>query len=148
MDIKVKMIKELDDGSAVVLIHYDKEAHKFLMQQGVICTIKEAIELEKKQWKGLKYGMKCILGRWRKKLLKGLGLDSPSLKSEKQWNPYQTTSNTGNSKVQKKSTSPTRQHGSTKAGQMTKSTLPQKKPRSRNSLGTRQTNSRLKKVGN
>ncbi len=100
------MIKELDDGSAIIEVEYDKEAHEFLIQQGVIYTIKEAIEMEKKKWMGLKHGMRCILGRWRKKLLKGLGLDSPSLKSEKPCNPYQTTSNTGNSKVQKKSTSP------------------------------------------
>lgn len=148
MEIKVEMVEELDDGSAIVTVHYDKEAHKFLIQQGVIYTIKEALEMEKKQWKGLKYGMKCTLGRWRRKLLKGLGLDCPSQKSEKQFKPYPTTLNTGNSKVQKKSTSHTRQHGSTKVGQMTKSTLPQKKSRSQNSLGTRQTNLPSKKAGN
>jgi len=142
------MIKELDDGSAIIEVTYDKEAHEFLIQQGVIYTIQEAIKMEKKKWMGLKHGMKCILGKWQKKLLKGLGLGSPSLKSEKQWSPYQTTLNTGNSKAQTRSSSHTRQHGSTKVGQMMKSTLPQKKPKSRNSHGIRQTNSQSKKAGN
>ena len=142
------MIKELDDGSAIIEVTYDKEAHDFLIQQGVVKTVEEAIRMEKKKWMGLKHGMKCILGRWQKKLLKSLGLGLPSQKSEKLWNPYQTMSNTGESPKPKKNTSRTRQHGSTKAGSMTKSTLPQKKPKSRNSLGIRQTNSQSKKAGN
>lgn len=141
------MIKELDDGSAIIEVTYDKEAHEFLIQQGVIYTIQEAIKVEKKKWKGLKHGMKCILGRWQKKLLNALGLGLPSLKSEKQWKPYPTTSNTGKSKAQTKSSSHTRQHGLTKGEQMTKSTLPQKKLRNQNSLGIRQTNLRSKKAG-
>jgi hypothetical protein len=147
MEIKCRMVKELDDGSAIIEVTYDREAHEFLMQQGLLKTIQEALKMEKKKWMGLKYGMKCILGRWQRKLLKSLGLGSPSLKSEKQWKPYPTTSNTGNSTERKKNTSRTRQHGSTKAGQMTKSTLPQKKPKSQNSLGIQQTNSRYKKAG-
>ena len=148
MEIKVIKVEEMDDGSAIVEVILDKEGHEFLLSQGLEHTIRQAIILEKKRWMGLKHGMKCILGKWQKKLLNALGLGSPSLKSEKQWSPYQTTLNTGNSKAQKKNTSRTRQHGSIKAGMMTKSTLPRKKPKSRNSHGIRQTNSQSKKAGN
>ena len=141
------MVKEMPDGSAIVEVRYDKEAHTFLVQQGLIHTIRQALDMEKKKW-SLMSSMKCILVKWQKSLLRRLGLGSPSLKSEKQWKPSQTMSNTGKYKAQKKNTSRTRQHGSTKAGSMTKSTLPQKKPKSRNSLGTRQTNSQSKKAGN
>ncbi len=138
----------MDDGSAIVEAKYDKEGHEFLLSQGLQHTIKQAIQMEKKQWMGLKHGMKFTLERWRKKLLKSLGLDLPSQKSERLWNLYQSTLNTGVSPKPKRNTSRTRQHGSTKAGTMTKSTLPQKKPKSQNSLGTRQTNLPSKKAGN
>jgi len=58
MEIKSRIIKELEDGSAIIEVTYDKEAHEFLIQQGVIYTIQEAIKMEKKKWMGLKNGRK------------------------------------------------------------------------------------------
>ena len=47
MEIIVKKIKENKDGSADVNVHYDKEGLHFLVQQGLIMTLVEAIMTEK-----------------------------------------------------------------------------------------------------
>ena len=46
MKITVKKIKENKDGSADVEVSYDKAGLQFLVQQGIICTLVEAIVQE------------------------------------------------------------------------------------------------------
>ena len=70
MDIKVELVEELPDGSAICVVHYDEEALQFLIQQGIITTIKEGIEQEKKC---LKNSTKNTPVRWLKKTLKKHG---------------------------------------------------------------------------
>jgi len=47
MEILIKKIKENKDGSAEVHVHYDKEGLHFLVQQGMTCTLVEAIMMER-----------------------------------------------------------------------------------------------------
>ena len=47
MEIIIKKIKENKDGSAEVHVHYDKEGLHFLVQQGMTCTLVEAIMMER-----------------------------------------------------------------------------------------------------
>ena len=44
MDITVKMIKELEDGSAIVSIDMDKDAKEYLIGEGFLAVIKCALE--------------------------------------------------------------------------------------------------------
>jgi F0F1-type ATP synthase epsilon subunit len=47
MDIKCKLIKELDDGSAIVTIEMDEEAKEWLIGEGFITVLQEAIKISK-----------------------------------------------------------------------------------------------------
>jgi hypothetical protein len=64
MKITVKKIKENKDGSADVEVCYDKAGLQFLVQQGIICTLVEAIVQENT---GGKYNVSDILGTLSKK---------------------------------------------------------------------------------
>ena len=43
MDIKSKLIKELPDGSAIVSLDMDEEAKDWLIGEGFVAVLKEAI---------------------------------------------------------------------------------------------------------
>jgi hypothetical protein len=43
MDIKSKLIKELPDGSAIVSLEMDEEAKDWLIGEGFVAVLKEAI---------------------------------------------------------------------------------------------------------
>lgn len=58
MKITVKKVKENKDGSADVEVSYDKDGLQFLVQQGIICTLVEAIVLDKTR---KKYNVSDIL---------------------------------------------------------------------------------------
>jgi F0F1-type ATP synthase epsilon subunit len=47
MDIKCKLIKELNDGSAIVTIEMDEEAKEWLIGEGFITVLQEAIKISK-----------------------------------------------------------------------------------------------------
>lgn len=47
MDIKCKLIKELDNGSAIVSIEMDEEAKDWLIGEGFITVLKEALKNSK-----------------------------------------------------------------------------------------------------
>lgn len=47
MDIKCKLIKELDNGSAIVSVEMDEEAKDWLIGEGFITVLKEAIKNSK-----------------------------------------------------------------------------------------------------
>jgi len=68
MEITVKKIKENADGSADVEVHYDKDGLAFLVQQGLTCTMLEAIV---QYQTGEKYNVCDILGTLPKKGSKG-----------------------------------------------------------------------------
>ena len=70
MKIEIKKIKENKDGSADVDVSYDKEGLKFLVQQGLIATMVEAIV---QQSRGNKYNVSDILGTLPKKSSKKSG---------------------------------------------------------------------------
>ena len=44
MDITVKMIKELEDGSAIVSIDMDKDAKEYLIGEGFLVVIERALK--------------------------------------------------------------------------------------------------------
>ena len=44
MDIRVKMIKELEDGSAICTLEMDEETKEFLIGEGFLTIIKRALE--------------------------------------------------------------------------------------------------------
>jgi hypothetical protein len=44
MDIKIKIIKENDDGSADALVYFDKEGLEILVQYGMLAMLKQAID--------------------------------------------------------------------------------------------------------
>ena len=128
MDIKIELVEELPDGSAICVVHYDEEALQFLIQQGIITTIKEGIEQEKKC---LKNSTKNTPVRWLKRMLKKHGknlaqkIDSLLLKLS----TY--ISSIGNSKTQIEPTFPIPQAGSMAKDSVTKSLLkPQRKKKS------------------
>ena len=47
MDIKCKLIKELDNGSAIISIEMDEEAKDWLIGEGFITVLKEALKNSK-----------------------------------------------------------------------------------------------------
>ena len=59
MNITIKKIKELPDGSAEVNVHYDLDGLQFLVEQGLKATMVEAIM---QQATGELYGISDILG--------------------------------------------------------------------------------------
>ena len=64
MKIQLKAIKENKDGSADVDVRMDKEGLKFLVQQGLIASMVEAIMTKEL---GELYGISDILGTISKK---------------------------------------------------------------------------------
>ena len=67
MKITIKKVKENKDGSIDVDVHYDNVGLQFLIQQGLIATMTEAIVQEKT---GEKYNVSDILGTLPKKSIK------------------------------------------------------------------------------
>ena len=47
MEIKCKLIKELEDGSAIITIEMDEEAKEFFIGEGFIAALKKAIKMSK-----------------------------------------------------------------------------------------------------
>ena len=47
MDIKCKLIRELDNGSAIVSIEMDEEAKDWLIGEGFIVVLKESLKNSK-----------------------------------------------------------------------------------------------------
>jgi hypothetical protein len=70
MEIKIIKIKENADGSADVNVHYDKAGLEFLVQQGLMATMVEAIV---QYQTGENYNVCDILGTLPKKGSKGRG---------------------------------------------------------------------------
>ena len=64
MNIQIIMLKENSDGSADVDVRMDKEGLKFLVQQGLIASMVEAIMTKEL---GELYGISDILGTIPKK---------------------------------------------------------------------------------
>jgi hypothetical protein len=54
MDIKLKIIKENKDGSANAMVDFDKEGLEFLVQEGILSLINEAIKQNKNAREGVK----------------------------------------------------------------------------------------------
>ena len=54
MEITVKVIKENKDGSADALVNFDKEGLEFLVQEGLLSLIQQAIEYNKNAREGVK----------------------------------------------------------------------------------------------
>jgi polynucleotide 5'-kinase involved in rRNA processing len=54
LNIKLKVTRENEDGSADAVVDYDDEGLKVLVQYGVIAMLKEAIEDEKMRKKSIK----------------------------------------------------------------------------------------------
>ena len=46
MEIKIDDIKENEDGSADVAVHFDKEGLQLIIQWGMVAMLKEAIKNE------------------------------------------------------------------------------------------------------
>lgn len=64
MKIVIKKIKENPDGSADVEVHYDQEGLQFLVEQGLTCSIVEAIMTKET---GEFYGISSVLDTLPKK---------------------------------------------------------------------------------
>ena len=54
MDIKVRVIKENKDGSANAMVDFDKEGLEFLVQEGLLSVINQAIAMDKNAQEGIK----------------------------------------------------------------------------------------------
>lgn len=54
MKIEVKKVKEHKDGSATIIIDYDKEALEFMVQEGFISIVQQLITLNKTAADGVK----------------------------------------------------------------------------------------------
>lgn len=54
MEIKLKIIKENKDGSANAMVDFDKEGLEFLVQEGMLSLINQAIETNKNAREGIK----------------------------------------------------------------------------------------------
>jgi hypothetical protein len=54
MEIKLKIIKENKDGSANAMVDFDKEGLEFLVQEGMLSLINQAIEMNKNAREGIK----------------------------------------------------------------------------------------------
>ena len=82
MEIKIVKIKENPDGSADVNVHYDKAGLAFLVQQGLMATMVEAIV---QYQTGENYNVCDILGTLPKK--SGKGRSNQSVAKIKQKRP-------------------------------------------------------------
>ena len=63
MDIKCKLIKELEDGSAIVSLELDEEAKDWLIGEGFTVVLKEAIAISKTYLKKLPSDKKPKVGK-------------------------------------------------------------------------------------
>ena len=54
MNITVKVIKENKDGSANAVVDFDKEGLEFLVQEGLLSLINQAIATDKNAKEGIK----------------------------------------------------------------------------------------------
>lgn len=63
MDIKCKLIKELEDGSAIVSLELDEEAKDWLIGEGFTVVLKEAIGISKTYLKKLPSDKKPKVGK-------------------------------------------------------------------------------------
>lgn len=54
MKITVKVIKENKDGSANAMVDFDKEGLEFLVQEGLLSVINQAIAMDKNAQEGIK----------------------------------------------------------------------------------------------
>lgn len=54
MEIKLKVIKENKDGSANAMVDFDKEGLEFLVQEGLLSLINQAIERDENAREGVK----------------------------------------------------------------------------------------------
>jgi hypothetical protein len=54
MEIKVKVIKENKDGSADAMVNFDEEGLEFLVQEGLLSLINQAIAMNKNAREGIK----------------------------------------------------------------------------------------------
>jgi len=54
MEIKLKIVKENKDGSANAMVDFDKEGLEFLVQEGLLSLVKQAIETDKNAQEGIK----------------------------------------------------------------------------------------------
>jgi hypothetical protein len=141
MDITVEHIEELPDGGAICVVHYDEEGLQFLVQQGIIATIKEGIEQEKEC---LKNSTKNTPARWLKKTLKKHGANLVQKTKNLLSKPLTSTLNTGNSKTPIEPSFPIPHRGSTVKGSVTKSSS--KAPKKKKSPGLQLKNLQSKKV--
>lgn len=54
MEIKVEVVKENKDGSADAIVNFDKEGLEFLVQEGLLSLIDQAIKMNKNSKEGVK----------------------------------------------------------------------------------------------
>ena len=54
MNIKLEIIKENKDGSANAMVDFDKEGLEFLVQEGLLSLINQAIAQDKNAREGIK----------------------------------------------------------------------------------------------
>ena len=54
MKIEVKVVKENEDGSANAIVDFDKEGLEFLVQEGLLSLINQAIKIDKNAQEGIK----------------------------------------------------------------------------------------------
>lgn len=47
MEIRIEIVKELEDGSAVITFEGDKEARDFLIGEGLVSVLTKGLELSK-----------------------------------------------------------------------------------------------------
>jgi hypothetical protein len=141
MDIKIKVIEELADGSAVCEVTYDAEALEFLIQKGTVAAIKEGIEQEKKC---LMNSTKNTPARWVKKMLKKHGTNL-NQKIDNLFSKLLTyTSSIGNTQTPIEPTFPTLRPGSIVKDSTMKSLL--KPPKKKKSPGLQLKNLQSKKA--
>ena len=128
MEIKVEEVKELPDGSAICEVTYDAEALQYLLQQGLVATLKEGIEQENKC---LMNSIKNTPVRWLKKMLKRLGTNLSQKIDNLLLKLSIYTSNFGNTAEQIDPTFPIPQAGLTeKDSTMKSSSKPRRKKKS------------------
>lgn len=66
MEITVKVIKENKDGSADAIVNFDKEGLEFLVQEGVLAVLTQAIEQNKNAQAGIKLRKKLTTKKEKK----------------------------------------------------------------------------------
>jgi hypothetical protein len=67
MEIKIKIIKENKDGSANASVDFDKEGLEFLVQEGLLSLINQAIAQDKNAQEGIKLRKKMATKKEVKK---------------------------------------------------------------------------------